>query len=514
MSFKKYIRKNIYRWHRTSSLIIAVPVLMWSLSGFLHPVMSSFKPDVRNQFLPSRSIDTSKIHISLQQALLSNGITSFHNFRIINLAQNYFYQVQQLNSDTLTYINCNDGKLLKGGDQLYASDLAQRYLSEPISKEKQNTWHQMASHMNPLMMLSYESKSYTKTNISKIELVKEFNTEYKSSNVLLPVYRVNFDRSDKIRLYIETSTDRMATAVDAQKAWFINFFALAHTWSFLNSLGKTKDLVLGLFSLLCFITSLLGFYVYNLMSTKKSSGGNKTWHRALGNVFVVTTALYGISGAWHGFDKLSEKQGKEIIANRSGFSTKEVHLSLSDITKTLKTNEKLSNVSLVKMNNENYWQLFISNGKAKQTKYINTKTMQELPGGDAQYGCYLACLFSNKPNHRITHNKCLNSFTNQYSMMNKRLPVIEVGFDGKENYYVETATGQLLAVINPYDKAERFSFSNLHMHHYWEHLFGKGGKIIQKTILIFTTLGLLLLALTGCWMYWTKKQKSTSQYKL
>jgi hypothetical protein len=58
MSFKKYIRKNIYRWHRISSLFVAVPVLMWSLSGFLHPVMSSFKPDVRNQFLAATSIHT------------------------------------------------------------------------------------------------------------------------------------------------------------------------------------------------------------------------------------------------------------------------------------------------------------------------------------------------------------------------------------------------------------------------------------------------------------------------
>jgi len=514
MSFKKYIRRNIYRWHRISSLIVAVPVLMWSLSGFLHPVMSSFKPDVRNQFLPATSIDTSKIHISLQQALLRNGIKAFHNFRIVNLAKNYFYQVQQLNTDTLTYINCNDGKLLQEGDQLYASHLAQRYLSEPITNEKQNSWHKMASHTSPSMMLLYEPKSYTKTNITKIELIKEFNSEYKSSNVLLPVYRVNFDRSDKIRLYIETSTDRMATAVDAQKAWFINFFAVTHTWSFLNSLGRTKDLLLGLFSLLCFTTSLLGFYVYNLMNSKKSTGRRKTWHRALGNVFVITTALYGISGAWHAFHKLSEKQGKEIIADRSEFSTKEIRLSLADFTKTLNTNEKLSNVSIVKMNNENYWQLFISNGKEKQTKYINTKMMQQLPSGDVLYGCYLACLFSNNSNHQITHNKCLNGFTNQYSMMNKRLPVIEVRFDGKENYYVETATGHLSAVISSYDKAERFSFSNLHMHHYWENLLGKEGKTVQKTILILTTLGLILLALTGCWMYWTKKQKAARQYKL
>jgi hypothetical protein len=90
-------------------------------------------------------------------------------------------------------------------------------------------------------------------------------------------------------------------------------------------------------------------------------------------------------------------------------------------------------------------------------------------------------------------------------MMNKRLPVIEVGFDEKKNYYVETSTGHLSAITDPYDKAERFSFSNLHMHHYLEDWLG---KTVQRTFLILTTLGLLLLALTGCWMYWKKRQRN------
>ena len=509
MSIKKYIRKNIYRWHRLTSLIVALPVMLWTVSGFLHPVMNSLKPDVRNHFLPTTSIDSTKIHVPLQQALHRNTIFVFHNFRFVKLDNNYFYQVQQINVDTLTYISCIDGKILQGGDQLYASDLAQRFLAEPVTNEKQKAvGHQMASDISHAAMLFYEPKLYAKTNITSVELIKEFNPEYKRSNVLLPVYRVNFNRADNIRLYIETSSDRLATAVDSKKAWFINFFALTHTWSFLNGIGQTKNLVLGLFSLLCFITSLLGFYVYNVMKKKKASSPGKSWHRILGNVFILTTALYGVSGSWHAIHKLSEQPWKKIVAHHSGFSTDEVNVSLADLAKTVKANEKLSNVSIAKMNGENYWQLFISNGKEKQNRYINTKTLQELPGGDVKYGCYLACLFSNKPNHSVTQNRCLNQFTNQYSMMNKRLPVIEVSFDDEENYYVETATGHLAAVINSHDKAERFSFSNFHMHHYWEDLLGKRGKMFQKTVLIFSTLGLLLLALSGCWIYWTKKQKS------
>lgn len=511
MSAKKYIRKNIYRWHRVTSLIAAVPILLWSLSGFLYPVMNSFKPDVRNQFLPAMPIDTNKIQVSLQQALQQNNISVLHNFRIIKLDRSYYYQIQQINSDTLTYLSCVDGSLLRNGDRLYTSYLAQRYLFEPIAKNKSKSpGHQMsmAADIGSVAVILNEKKSYQKTKVTGVELLKKFNDEYKRSNALLPVYKVSFDRSDGIRLYIETSTDRLATAIDNKKAWFINFFGITHSWTFLNGLGQIKNVTIGAFSLLCFITSVLGFYVYNIINKKKTTSSSKSWHRTLGNVFVLTTALYGISGAWHAFHKLSDKPRKEIVADLSQFSSDEINFSLSDFTRFIKPKEKLINVSVVKMNTENYWQLSLSGGKEKFKRYINSKTFEELRDGDNKYGCYLACQFSGRANHAITHSKCLNQFTNSYSMMNKRLPVIEVGFNAGDSYYIETSTGYLSAVTNSHDAAERFSFSNLHMHHYWEHWFGDTGKSIQKIIFIATTLGLLLLALTGCWIYWRKRQRT------
>jgi hypothetical protein len=95
-------------------------------------------------------------------------------------------------------------------------------------------------------------------------------------------------------------------------------------------------------------------------------------------------------------------------------------------------------------------------------------------------------------------------------MMNKRLPVIEVSFDTDENYYVETATGQLSAIVAASDRAERFSFSNLHMHHYWEMWLGKGmGKPAKNFLLITSSLGLLLLATTGILIYLNRKRKKS-----
>lgn len=509
MSLKKYFRKRVYRWHRLTSLIIALPVLMWSLSGFLHPVMNSFKPEVRNQSLPVSAIDTSHIRVSLQQAMEKNKITSLYNFRIIKLDSSYYYQIQHADKDSLTYLSCSDGKQLKDGDKLYAAYLAQRYLSEPVKKEKQNAphGHQLAADIGLVAMNFVSQKNYAKSRVRSVELVTEFNREYKSSNVLLPVYKVSFDRGDNIRLYIETSTDRMATAVDDKRAWFVKFFAATHSWSFLDGMGNTKQIILGVFSFLCFLSSVLGFYVYNITGKKSASTAGKTWHRLLGNVFVLTTALYGVSGAWHAVQKLSEKAPTVIALKGNNFSTEELTLAPAQLLKNLHHTGSVSGISVIRMYKENYWQLTVVDGKHKYKKYIHTRTGKELMHGDVAYARYLACGYSGNTLDAITGSAIITKFTNSYSMKYKRLPVMEVRFSESDNYYIETNTGQLAAITTPYDKAERFSFSNLHMHHYWEHWFGEKGKSIQKTVLLTSTFGLLLLAMTGIFIYMRRRAK-------
>ncbi|HEY0732654.1 MAG TPA: hypothetical protein VGD33_09570, partial [Chitinophagaceae bacterium] len=99
----------------------------------------------------------------------------------------------------------------------------------------------------------------------------------------------------------------------------------------------------------------------------------------------------------------------------------------------------------------------------------------------------------------------VNKYNHSYSSMNKRLPVVEVSFLNGDKYFVETSTGSLAAIIKPRDEAERFSFSNLHMHHFWESWFNKHGKTIKNIILILSTGGLLILAALGLSIYIKKR---------
>ena len=376
MSVLKYIRKNIYRWHRITSLAVAIPVFLWTLSGFLHPVMGSFKPDVRNQSLAAIKIDASKITIRLKDALKKNAINKLHNFRMVQLEGKFYYQVQQLKNDTLTYLNCNDGNILSNGDQIYAAFLAKRYLSESDKpKERSGHHHGLAADIGHLSILS--KPNFTTSEVENIELIREYSSEYKTSYVLLPVYKVSFNRSDNIALYIETSTDRLSAAIDNKKAWFNKFFAATHSWSFLNGMGNVKQVLLGFFSALCFLTSLFGFYVFNITNKKKKPAIQKSrnWHRISGNVFVLTTLLYASSGAWHAFHKISEKPVNFITAPAE-YQLDELQFSLQQFSKKLRANEQLMNISVVKIDKKNYWQLLVSDGNRQVKKYFDTENLE------------------------------------------------------------------------------------------------------------------------------------------
>src|ERR1700757_5179180 len=122
------IRKNIYKWHRTCSLIIAVPVLLWAISGFMHPIMTNIRPQIATQGITVIPIDSGKIKVSLKDALQLNNIRSFNTVRFVHIDTNWFYQVKVPLQSDLVYISTGNGRILKKGDWLYAEYLARIFL--------------------------------------------------------------------------------------------------------------------------------------------------------------------------------------------------------------------------------------------------------------------------------------------------------------------------------------------------------------------------------------------------
>jgi hypothetical protein len=501
------IRKNIYKWHRICSLIIAVPVLLWATSGFMHPIMTNLRPAMKTQSIPVESIDTSKIKLTLQQVLKQNKIDSIYSARLVHIDTNWFYQVKTSRKYDLQYISAKNGNILTKGDWLYAQYIARLFL-EGTPKKAKGKMPAMEMPVSVPMSdgidccgeaASTVLNNKTGAPIEGASLITKFDEEYKPIYCLLPVYKVQFERDDNIRLYVETGQDRFAVAVDKNRAAFTKFFDLVHTWGWLNFLGKGRLLIVMLLAGLGFFTALMGLYIFFSTNSKKVKGNPlvkaRRNHRYTAVVASVFTLMFTFSGC---YQTLSEYTGpeKQVISVQHGFASSAIDLDLSKLHQIVK--KPITNIGLIQLDGKTYWQVYLQNGnKSHKSKdlmkdmsadaavitYINTADYSVLPNGDELYAKSLATQLSGTDPSKIVSTQLITKFTDEYNFTDKRLPVWKVNypFNHKERLYIETSTGILAKNTNDMELVEGYSFALFHKHHYMD-FAGKTTRDISTMI--------------------------------
>lgn len=474
------IRKNIYKWHRWCSAVIAIPVIMWTISGIMHPIMTSFKPQVKKQFLKPEAIDVSAIRISLKQALEKNHIFSINNFRIIVLKDEQYYQVKRKDENILVYFSTTNGKILPNGDEKYAQQLACRFLADS-------------------------------SKISHTELIEQFNKEYVYVNRLLPVYKISFDRPDRIRIYVDTFADRMALSMNDSRSTFNRFFVNFHSWGFIDGFDDARLLVIVLLSSLAFFTSIMGIYIW-LMIRRKNKVNRSTyrrWHSRIAILASLTTLMFTFSGAFHAFKKLRPDNLVHYFYAPDIAST----VFEPDFDKILSALSKdtIVNFSIVKMNDKNYWQVTQKNQKGITDKcYLDVKSYILFPEGEKKYASFLSNNFSGNSDSEIAKTEVITKFTDEYGFINKRLPVIKVQYSKNDNerYYVETSTGKLAARLHDKDLVEGYSFALFHKYHFME-FAGKTGRDVTTVVTATATLVVTILGMILFVTFLIKRRKNT-----
>jgi len=513
------LRKNIYTWHRTLSLIIAIPVLLWAISGFMHPLMTNIKPALATQKLTPVAIDSSAIRVPLRVALQQNNITRFHSIRLIHIDTNVFYQVQQEVNKAPVYLSTFNGKLLPSGDWLYAQYLARQFLEGPTTSSP-------AATAMPVAMVEEEGhdccnaatacvlNNTTGSKVVNVSRLTTFDKEYKFVNRLLPVYQVAFNRPDGIRVYVETTLDRFAFAMDNRRAIFDNIFQWLHTWSWLDALGNTKLVFIIAICIMAFCTALLGIYIFFITKTKKANGHallrSRRNHRYTAIVGALFTLAWSFSGAYHAFAKF-KKDDRDAFFISNQF-TAGIDLDLARIQTIL--NKPISNCSLVKMDEQTWWRVItMPAGKASQpmetpvpaVTFVNANDYAVLPKGEEKYAAWLATRFSHNAATSIQSVTPVTKFNEEYNFTDKRLPVWKVsyGVHNNERFFVETSTGKLSVRVDDSELREGYSFAMFHKHHFMDW----GGKTARDGSTMIWAFFQVVMIVVGLVLWWTKRAK-------
>lgn len=514
--------KNIYKWHRICSLIIAIPVLLWAGSGFMHPIMTNLRPAVNSQSIYVKPLDSSHIKLRLEQVLKQNHIDSIYSARLVHIDTNWFYQVKAGQSNTLTYISAKNGSILTKGDWLYAQYIARQFL-EGANKQKHKAKQMdmppamVMTGMNGMADCCGEAANTVLNNktgapIESASLITKFDEEYKPIYCLLPVYKVSFKRADNIRLYVETGQDRFSIAVDKNRAAFTKFFDLVHTWGWIDFLGRGRIFVEIFFAGLGFVTALMGLYIFFKTKSKKPNGNQlvkaRRNHRFTAIVAVVFTLMFTFSGCYHAFSKLGAPE-KTVETVHHAFASADIRFDLHRLQSIVK--KPIANIGIVYIDGKIYWQVYqLSATKQKKDlmkemsatapvcTYINATDYSILANGDEIYARFLAKQFSGYPVKEIVSTEQISKFTNEYNFTDKRLPVWKVNYphNHNERLYVETSTGTLAKRTNDVELMEGYSFALFHKHHFWD-FFGKTFRDASTMIgaglqILMVTIGLIL----------------------
>ncbi|QKG51457.1 hypothetical protein [Hymenobacter sp. BRD67] len=91
---RRFVGRHIYRWHRTLGLVTVVPVLMWTLSGLSHPLMSNLlRPFIAHETVPSPPLSAAKLALPVAQVLTQNHLAAVQNVRVVHYRREAMYQV-------------------------------------------------------------------------------------------------------------------------------------------------------------------------------------------------------------------------------------------------------------------------------------------------------------------------------------------------------------------------------------------------------------------------------------
>lgn len=288
-------------WHRVSGYVLALPLLMFSLSGIYHLVQSAIERptshlrmaspvDLTGQRFPiteqweqvTAGLDVAGVSLvegengrPLYRLCLAapsgNPAMAEHDHSADGKATDDPHAGHAMPADTPTtaqeirnarfdgvqptgpayYIDAATGEAVPQGDQEIARIMANRYLSARDSE------------------------------IVGMELVTRFGVDYDFRNKRLPVWRVDYGAPHNASVFVDTATGTFVDRLDNWQKPERYVFSLVHKWNFLFPIGRTGlNAVLGGFVIaLILLMGVLGLQLY-LKGRRKAKatgiGGEQT----------------------------------------------------------------------------------------------------------------------------------------------------------------------------------------------------------------------------------------------
>lgn len=487
-----------YHWHQRIGLVMCVAVIAWALSGLAHPLISRINP--KPVFVPPSVPLQWQDVTPIEQLIKQRSIKQLHSLRLFQWQNRPVYRIHS--EQGIAYFSATDLTEIDYGDKAYAHFMARHYLGDANSA------------------------------VIDAQPIDQFNEDYLYINRYLPVMRVDFDRPDNARVYIDTAQGRLATIVDNNKALTGAFFRAFHSWTWIENLTLRRTLM-SIFLVLGFFTAAFGLVVYikswrlgifrKTLSAHQHHPLSRKVHRHMGAVVALFAMAFCFSGMFHLL--ISDKSDEPQISLPITVDATHLKLDMGAINRTLQRDE-IVDIQLAQFGDKTYWQLRAFTAPAHAggehdhhhhdhhhhnhqpkdaVRYLDAQTGELLDNGWQIHARFLAARLTKYPADKIKHVQLVESFTTEYGFVNKRLPVHALDFDlpGAPSVYLETATNTLASQVTNSDRLEGYSFGYLHKWHFIDFL----GKDMRDVLTSLMALAIMVVLLLGVYRYWATSMR-------
>ena len=476
----------LFRWHRRLGILIALPVLAWTLSGVLHPLMTRMNPQPARMAAPL--VDPlPDVALTPAMALLRAGVDEARTVRLVQVDARHHYQITPAQAGAPLYIDVESGALNPEGEMRHALDLA----------------------------LHFSGRSADQ--VLNLVRVTRFDDDYLWINRLLPVWRVDFTGDDHLSVYVETAPARLAAMVDDTKRFNSALFNALHKWESLPQHWAVTVLMVTLLALASTV-AVGGLFLYGVLWKKdrlarRTQTTLQVWHRSLGLGISLFALLFAFSGAWHLLHEptavASQQEPLPAWPVAALESVMAAELFGADPAAVLVgCNERPCRLVAPRLGMmQEHDHTHDQSGHQNSLSQFALIAVQDEAGNKPDLNAAAVAAARNALGLSLetpaVSVDTITAFEGEYGFLNKRLPVLKVTFASADlaTVYWEPATGAVAAVLRDRDRYEGYSFGFLHKYHWLD----AAGKNVRDAVSALAALLVAIVTLLGCGMAWRRR---------
>lgn len=491
------MKLTLWKVHRWLGVVACLGVLMWGLSGMLHPIMTRLQPKPATLQPPVQAVAW-PAQAEVASWLAAAGIGQVENLHLVTLRGTPYLWAREPGQAVAQLLNLQNGMPIPNGERELAIELARHYTGK------------------------------TSARVLHAEPVATFDADYTAVNQLLPVWRVQFAEeqgdASNLRAYVEPGQMRLATLVDDTRHTLTTLFRWGHTWAFLDVLPGAQVAIQALLLMSAFSTGVAGIWLFfrgrKTAAQRLSERALLRWHRRAGLLVALTLLSFSLSGSLHLLRAQMRMPTQQMAQALPVFSVQSLR---GAVWQGLAQQPALSQIWLMSLagrttlamvpagvasapaqvgalhrhdaHAEHAHQLGVDNRKkdteVDQTVLLHVADGQPVAEGLKQATQALAGHYAltdgvnlgmgprtdrkggqpelmprGEPDvpAAVAETAWVSRFGGEYGFLFKRLPVWRVTFDapGRPRYYVEPSTGALAARVDAWDASEGQIFAWLH----------------------------------------------------